>query len=226
MMPSRILRGLRRHPLWADRGGLALTEFAMAAPLVLTMGVFGLEAANLMLAHMRVSQVAANLADTVSRLGEASPLGTTLIRESDINDAFEAVRLQSGNYDITERGRVILSSLEQNSAGNQWIHWQRCIGLANYPSTYGVAGDGALGRPVIAGMGPAGKQIKAPANSAVMFVEIIYNYRHLITTQFGDPTIRVKYAFLVRNRRDLTPANNPSNPSPAVSPSTCNLFTA
>ena len=50
------------------------------------------------------------------------------IREGDIDDSFNAVILQGGNYNVTTGGRFILSSLEQNSSGGQWIHWQRCIG--------------------------------------------------------------------------------------------------
>lgn len=209
----------------ADRA-LAMTEFALALPLITTLGLFGLESANMALVTLRMSQISANLADTASRIGESSPTALKKIRESDINDAFEAVRLQSGNFNVTTHGRVMLSSLEQNAStpAGQWVHWQRCVGLKNVTSSYGVAGDGATGTAFL-GMGDAGKKIVAPASSAVMFVEIVYDYQPLISNaMFGARTIRAKAAFLVRDRRDLTNANNPA-PTTGVTASTCNRFT-
>jgi Flp pilus assembly protein TadG len=208
-----------------DRSGVALTEFAFSVPIIMTLGLYGLEAANLALVHMRVSQIASNLADTTSRIGLESPLALKQIRESDINDAFQAVRLQGGNYNITTSGRVILSSLEQNATGGQWIHWQRCVGAANFASSYGVAGNGATGTS-FAGMGPAGSEIQAPTKQAVMFVEVAYTYQPLVSSRlFGTPVIRTTATFIVRDIRDLTDANNPSNPSPAATRMTCDKFT-
>jgi hypothetical protein len=224
---SRGLGRLRRLAarLRRDEGGLALIEFAFTAPIMLTLGLYGLEAANLALVNMRVSQITSNLADTASRIGLDSPLSLKQIRESDINDAFQAVRLQGGGYNITTNGRVILSSLEQNSSGGQWIHWQRCVGKANFASSYGIQGTGATGTS-FAGMGPAGSEIKAPAKQAVMFVETAYTYQPLVSSRlFGTPVLRSTASFIVRDIRDLTDANNPSNPSPTSTKMTCDKFT-
>lgn len=216
----RLVRSLRR-----DQSGLALTEFALTAPLVMTMGLFGLEAANMARAHMRISQITSTVADTTSRVGEDNLLTQKRIRESDINDAFEGVRAQSGSYDITTHGRVILTSLEQNPVGGQWIRWQRCVGLKNVASSYGtVVADGAT-RTNVPGMGDPGDEIMAPPDSAVMFVEVVYDYQPLFSNSlFGAKTIRSKAAFLVRDRRDLTAGNNP-RPETGVAASNCTQFT-
>lgn len=218
--------GAARRALLGDQSGLALTEFALAAPLVMTLGLYGLEAANMAIVQMRIGQISANLADTTSRIGETSPLSLKRIRESDINDAFQAVRLQGGRYDITEHGRVILSSLERNVDGGQWIHWQRCAGKKDFASSYGAQGDGETGTS-FAGMGETGKEIQAPATSAVMFVEVRYEYQPLISASlFGNKILHSTAAFLVRDKRDLSDANNPINPASAASPSTCDKFEA
>ena len=93
---STFLKRLRR-----DASAIAMSEFALASPIFLTLGCVGVESANYALVSMKVSQVAANLADTTSRIGQDNPLSQKQIRETDINDSFEAVRLQSGNYNIT-----------------------------------------------------------------------------------------------------------------------------
>jgi Flp pilus assembly protein TadG len=215
----RLFRRLRR-----DRRGVALSEFALASPIFLLLGMVGVESANYALVSMKVSQIAANLADTTSRIGQDNPLALKQIRESDINDAFEAVRLQSGNFKITTYGRVILSSLETNASNGQWIHWQRCVGKLNVTSSYGVAGAGATGTS-LAGMGPAGAEIKAPTGQAVMFVEVQYDYQPLITSRFfGGKRIKSTSAFIVRDPRDLATASNPANPSPAATPSSCSTY--
>lgn len=214
---ARLLRNTR---------GVALIEFAYATPVIMALGLYGLELSNFALANLRASQIASNLADTASRIGENIPLANKQIRESDINDAFQAVRLQSGSLDISNRGRIILSSLENRSpSAGQTIRWQRCLGKLNKISTYGVQGEGASVTTFL-GMGDPGEPlIAAPAGSAVMFVEVFVDYKPVVNNRLmGPKTIHAKAAFLVRDRRDLTPANNPSNPAPAATPATCNLF--
>lgn len=223
----RLLKlGAKCATLLRNTRGVALIEFAYATPVIMTMGLYGLELSSFALANLRASQIASNLADTTSRIGENIPLANKQIRESDINDAFQAVRLQSAGIDIPNRGRVILSSLERNAAGGQWIHWQRCLGRKNITSSYGQAGEGTTGT-TFPGMGAATKEIKAPPASAVMFVEVVVDYKPVVHQRLlGPKVIRAKAAFLVRDRRDLAPANNPSNPAPAATPANCDQFNA
>lgn len=211
-----------------DRRGLAMTEFALILPVISMLGLYGLELCNLALAHLRISQIASNLADTASRVGESSGLAKKVIREADINDAFQAVRLQGASRAVTDRGRITLSSLERNADGGQWIHWQRCIGKETDPTfaSSAVAGTGATGTALV-GMGPSGEEIKAPVNSAVMFAEVTYRYKPLITSTFvGSPVIKARAAFLVREARDLDEGDNPANPAPNASPSSCSTYAA
>lgn len=227
---SRLGR-LRRFAarLRRDTGGLALIEFAFTAPIMVVLGTYGLEAANLALVNMRISQIAENLADTASRIGLESSLSLKQIRESDIDDAFTAVILQGGQYNVTTGGRFILSSLEQNSSGGQWIHWQRCIGTGTQDSAYGTLtnhssqGTGATGTS-FAGMGPTGHEIKAPSGNAVMYVEAWYVYKPLVSSRlFGTPTIHTEASFIVRDVRNLVDPNDPVNDSTQM---TCSNRTA
>jgi hypothetical protein len=227
----RLVR-LRRFAarLRRDASGLALIEFAFAAPLMVILGTYGLEAANLALVNMRISQITSNLADTASRVGLQSSLALKQIRESDIDDSFNAVILQGQQYNVANGGRFVLSSLEQNSSGGQWIHWQRCIGTGNHHSAYGTLannstqGTGATGTS-FAGMGPAGKEIKAPAGNAVMYVEAWYVYQPLVSARlFGTPTIHTEASFIVRDVRNLV---DPSDPvADGGKQMTCDKFTA
>lgn len=196
-------------PVWRARKGAAYVEFAYAFPPMMIIGVGGIEATNYTMSNMRISQVALSMADNASRIGQDSGLALTQFSEGDVADTFAAGVAQAGNRDIVKKGRVILSSLEQNSDGGQWIHWQRCMGDLKsgknlVQSKYGSQGKGSTGK-AFAGMGPTGAVVTAPAASAVMFVEIYYDYEPMITTAFfGQPRITYTASFIVRDKRDLT----------------------
>ena len=187
--------------LGREQGGLALIEFGLAVPLVLAVGGYGMELANLAYANMQVSQYAMDLADSAARMGDESGLATYTIDESNINDALQGLRLQGAGLKLTTYGRITLSSLE-GTGGKQWLHWQRCIGAAsyaNYQSSYGTASP-TPGNVPDTGMGDTGYKVTAQDNSGVMFVEVNYLYQPLFGTMFVAPK-RIHYvaSYIVRD---------------------------
>jgi hypothetical protein len=226
---ASLLSRLRR-----DLSGLALIEFAYAMPAVMGMGMYGVETANLAQTHLRVSQVALMLADNASRAGADAAGGTIQqIREIDINDVMQGVRLQGTRLDLANKGRVTLSSLETNADGGQWIHWQRCLGQmrgVGWDSSYGKEGDGKTGTSV-AGMGRPGSEVKAPEGEAVIFVEVNYQYKPLFGTWLlGSPRIQYTASYIVRDKRDLMGNNGKGiyDPTPSVGSNamTCDKYSA
>ncbi|ANY20689.1 hypothetical protein A6F68_02188 [Tsuneonella dongtanensis] len=214
----RILAAMRR--LWRTRSGAALTEFALSAPLLMAAGLYGVESANRAIVQMRVNQIAMLIADNASRVGENSLLGEAKIYESDLNDVLYGAHMQGGDkFGFYDHGRVILSSLEvvPESDGQQYIHWQRCMGKLTHSSSYGFAGDGMDGS--LAGMGPPGQEIVAFDDEAVMFVEVAFVYQPLISDAlFGSPKLVATAAFNVRENRDLSEIyqRDPDDPDPSA----------
>lgn len=215
-MKTRLASFVRR--LGRDRCGVAMIEFAYTMPLFLVLLGGGVELTNYAAVHMRISQVAVSLADNASRVKQSVVSGVPRIREADVNEVFAAAVMQARGLELRERGRLILSSIEANPQGGQWIHWQRCFGEAGYPSSFGQEGDGASGTE-LTGVGPAGRQVAAEPGSAIMFVELVYDYRPLMFGDFVDNApIRKTAAMYVRDNRDLTAIYNPS---PSATPSRC-----
>jgi Flp pilus assembly protein TadG len=215
-----LIRRLRRLRLVHDEGGLALLEFALSLPVLLSLGLLGLETSNLALAHLRVSNIAMLTADSAARVRDS-------IDESDVSQIFTGVRSAGTAIRFTNFGRVVLSSLEPNTAGTggastgQWIRWQRCIGLRNFVSAYGAQGKGQNDATLQA-MGPAGQQVSAQPGTAVMVVEVSYTYQPLIANNiFGPKTITYLSAFNVRQRTDQVLHNVNNIPA-----STCDKFAA
>lgn len=200
------LRFLSRR-LRADRSGVAMIEFALTLPLLVTAGFYGGETANLAMTNMRISQTALQIADNASRIGDTSTLQNRKIYEADINDVLVGGEIEAGDRaDLYEHGRVIVSSLEvvDGTLDQQYIHWQRCNGKLKVDSKYGKEGTGLSGS--FDGMGPEGEEITASPGEAVIFVEVVYEYQPLITDSFfgANKQIRAVAAFNVRDSRDLS----------------------
>lgn len=203
-----------------SRSGVAALEFALVLPFLMTAGLVGTELTWYVLCNMQVNQVAIQLADNASRIGDTSTIENRKIYEADINDVFFGANLNGGKMlDLYNNGRVIISSLQVNSGGKNYIAWQRCKGLKNVASSYGVQGDIKT-----TGMGPTGQEVVAPTGEAVIFVEINYDYVPLVSKAFvSSRNIKAVSSFIVRDKRDLTQIYQLS---PASTVSACNLFTS
>lgn len=181
-----------------------IIEMAFAIPLLVLIGFGGLEVANLTLVNTRVSQIGLSVADNASRIAAGSNLALPQVREVDINEVFAGIEKQASGMDFKENGRVILSSLERNEDDGQWIHWQRCYGDLEIDSEFGPEGTGADGDD-FPGMGPEGQEVTAAGGTAVMFVEVTYQYQPLLYGKWlGARTITSTAAFNIRESRNLT----------------------
>ncbi len=200
-----------------SESGMALVEFAMVLPFLMIMATSALELTNYAITVKRVGELGVMVSDNASRMGAQSAINNKPISEAEINDVFIGADLQASGLNLAANSRIILSSLQLNSDGGQTIKWQRCFGSVAYSSAYGAQGTGATGTG-FAGMGPTGKQLKAAAGTAVMFVEIRYRYKRLMPL-FWLPLsdITETSAFNVRDSRDLTTVYNTEN----VTASTC-----
>lgn len=206
-----------------NTSGVAMVEFAFAAPLVLGLGLLGTETANFTITHMQVSQLAMQVADNASRVGEADVLVARRVFEDDINETLVGGEKLGQTFNIYGQGRVVISSLQQNAEGGQWIAWQRCRGAKNFTSRYGSEGTGSSGTD-FDGMGEAGNIITASPGTAVIFVEISYTYDPITPFEFfGNTEIEYSAAFNIRDSRDLTQLYQTNPVSPVAA---CNVFSA
>jgi hypothetical protein len=203
-----------------DRSGLALVEFALSLPLLLTFSLVGAELTNYIVTRMRISQIALHLADNAARIGSGSQLQAKTINEADINDLLVGADLQAGDLDLVANGRVIISSMEPDpaNAGKNRIRWQRCSGAkGSITSSYGPAGTTNL-----AGMGKDGRLATAPTDGVTMYVEVYYEYKPLVAASIAPNTnYREEASMMVRDRRDTTGGNNGVYPVTGVTAATC-----
>lgn len=205
MIKRTVFQRLRQFAarLRDDHSGLALTEFALSLPILMTISITGVEVASFVNANMRVSQIALSVADNTGRVRQA-------ITENDIDSAMIGARIAGETIDFAAHGRVILSTIEPNGKASpntgQTILNQRCFGAKVVASSYGLAGDGANNASLAAGVGPVGNKIVAATNSAVMFVEVQYNYQPIflvsdgLIDNLGERNMSFTAAYPVRER--------------------------
>ncbi|MET0588998.1 MAG: pilus assembly protein TadE [Novosphingobium sp.] len=207
----KVTRGIARR-LVLSTSGLAATEFALMLPVLMSMGMYGAEIAYMTSVNMQVNQLAVSVADNASRLGQTDNSATTpTVTESDVDSVMQGALHQGENIDFNERGRIILSSFERDSATNrQFIHWRRCSGELVEESEYGNATNrnGLTGAEIEA-IGKPGKEVTVDVGLAVMFVEVYYRHEGIFGSMFIDDDVELKQeaAFLVRDDRNLMPTN-------------------
>lgn len=196
---SRRVRDLREC-----RSGVSMVEFALALPVVMLVAAGGLECANVALAHLRISQIATTTADTAARI-------LTQMDETDIEEVFAGVDVMGNRINFAANGRVIISNLEPNGrsggTAGQMITWQRCHGSLSVAPSYGREKAGETNATLKDGMGPTGRKIVAGTGTAVMFVEVTYDYQPLMYDVLNVGQIRYEAAFNVRERTNFTITN-------------------
>lgn len=197
------LHATRQDGLSASERGVAVIEFALSLPVLLVLILAGLEMTNYVLANHRVRQIAAMTADNASRL-------RSQMSEAYINQLFVGVQKSGAGIRFQQRGRVILSSVQNNNATTgQWIRWQRCFGSLNRASQYGTQGKGQNDATL-----PNVNGLVAQPGSAIMYAEAEFQYQPLIPTSYlANRRIRHEVAFIVRQRTDFSISGS--------SPSTC-----
>lgn len=221
--------------------GLALTEFAISVPVLLTLGLFGLETANFAMAHLRISNIAMMTADNAGRIRDS-------IDEADIVELFTGAKMTGAGINFAQNGRIILSDLEMSpiNSARQWIRWQRCDGALNVAPAYGrpitAAGANITNATEVYGtdrqtastlpsswllsslvnIGGSSSPISAQSGTAVMMVEVVYNYQPIIPNSFlAGRQIRYESAFNVRQRTDQSLRN-----VGRITPRMCSTFAA
>ena len=197
-----LLRKLLR-----SREGVALTEFAFALPIFVVLLFGGLEIVNLVMAHMRVSQIAITVADNAGRVRQS-------IDEADIYEVFAGADQVGTGIDFARNGRVVLSSLQPNgltgSDAGQMINWQRCYGSMDVAPAYGRQNQGRTNNSLAAGMGAGGNRIRAADGTAVMFAEVTYRYTPTLLPSVVNNGLTMRYesAFNVRERTNQNITNS------------------
>lgn len=208
------MTALARYWRWLGRStdGIAAIEFGLALPLLVGLTMYGAEAANMAYTSQQLGDIATMSADNISRIRLS-------ISNGDVTDTLNGIKMLGDRIDLRNRGRIIVSSVApvvdgSGTVTNQMLRWQRCTGALVTSSAYATTQGSNIGA---AGIGPAGRQIAATKDSELIFVEVYYTYRPLISESFfGTPRMSAVAAMVVRERTANDLLQNGAN-SPCTS---------
>lgn len=177
--------GLRRHlkRLAADRRGVAVVEFALILPLLVTLYFGTVEASRLYTADRKVSLVSATISDLVSRAK------TTISKSQAIDKYFAAAENIMTPYDDATLTQSV-SLLQIDSEGVARVQW-------NVPFAGGVSRDKDSVYPLAADAEI--NKLARKGGGYLVVSEVTYSYVPLIGLIFPAPiTLRHVEYFLPR----------------------------
>ncbi|MGI9421455.1 MAG: TadE/TadG family type IV pilus assembly protein [Geminicoccaceae bacterium] len=109
----------RRPERNGDRGNVAV-EFALVLPVLLLLLLASAELGRYVLLNQKVDRVAITMSDLVAR--------AETISEAELDDIFNAAAHVAEPFDLSGRGRVVISSVTNPDGEGATVAWQRAGG--------------------------------------------------------------------------------------------------
>ncbi len=133
-------RGTNLRSLKSDQKGIALIEFALAAPVLAALLLACTDLAVYLVAHQRVSRAAYTMSNLMTQMDQG-------LTESQVNDMMLALDQVSQPFNIGQDGVATITAIVgegvDGSPPNAYsVAWQRCYGPNPSSSNYGS--DGAV----------------------------------------------------------------------------------
>lgn len=182
---------IRLAKLFRDARGVAATEFAIAAPVMITLFLGSFEVSRYMLIHAKAEKVAYTLSDLISQTEQVS------LTNSQITQLMNAASQVMSPFTFGANGVVIITSVGKTGTNAPAVLW-RSTGGGTLSRTSQIGNVGAS-----ASM-PAGFTMVDKEN--VIAAEVYYTYTPVLGSQIiGSQTI-YKTAFFKPRLGALTNA--------------------
>lgn len=181
---------IRRIGIWRSQAGVAMVEFALALPVLMTLLYGVIETTRYILITQKVEKLSHSVADVVAQ--------STVVTTASLNQLLEATGDIMKPFAFGTQGTVIISSLyRQQGSADARVNWRyQGGGTLTASSQFGAVGA----VPVM----PAGFTFEEREN--VIAVEVYYQFTPLLTSQFFGTGTVYRYAFYRPRFGNLTAA--------------------
>lgn len=141
---------------WRDRRGASAVEFALIAPVLLTMYCGMAEMTQAMMAQRRLSNIASAVGDLVAQSSQTGPLK--------IADIFKVGDTIMAPFPVTGALKMCVVSVTSDANGKDTVAWSKASvsGMANCPTSGTVVTD--VPTAVL------------PSNQSVIISRVAYTY--------------------------------------------------
>ena len=119
--------------------GIALIEFALAAPVLSLLLLGCVDLTVYLVAHQRIARSSYTMSNLITQMDDG-------LTESQVSDMMLALDQVSKPFDISTDGiatitAIIGNGVDGSAPNNYTVAWQRCYGSGTPSSTYGDEGD-------------------------------------------------------------------------------------
>ena len=172
----------------SDKNGIAAVEFALAAPILITLLLGGFELARYSLLNLKMEKVAFTIADVISQ--------NETLTISQIGDVFEATEEIASPFEFGSLGVVYVTSAFRDTGDSfPTVLWQQSgSGTANFASQIGTVG--------LTATLPNNLDINERDN--VIVSEVYYQYTPVFSLGLISPTTIYKTTVFKPRLGDLT----------------------
>lgn len=124
--------------------GIALIEFAIIFPFFFLLIFGGIELARYIIIIQKVEKAAYAITDLVAQYPKATSEGAEgeINRERVMTEVIPQFHRMMGNYGVTSREAVIISSVVKRSSGSIRLAWQRSLVGGSVPGVVSITGYG------------------------------------------------------------------------------------
>ena len=163
---------------WRHEGGIAITEFALVLPVLLTLFYGVIEVTRYILIVQKAEKLAYTVADSVAE--------STTVTNAELSQLLTATNNIMKPFDFTTSGTVLISSLYKAADTNPVVNWR-------YQGGGTLTATSQLGAVGSAPTMPSGFTFDDREN--VIAAEVYYKFSPLISTEFFGTTTVYRRAF-------------------------------
>ena len=155
-----------------ERGGSVMIEFAFASTIFFLLLLGGFEVGRFMLLHQKLSRVAADSSDLVSRAED--------LTAADVQQVFDAASFILNPFELGNDGVLIITSVSTIGSETPRVDWQ-------FEGAGGSGDNSEIGTTGQTATLPQGFSMRPEEN--VIFAEVFYDYEPYFGVVTSEQTI-------------------------------------
>jgi len=134
-MKKRFLKKLTAD-IKKQEEGIAVLEFAIAVPVIVTLLMGTIDLVTYVIAHQRISRAAYTMSNLLTQMDKG-------LKEAQVSDMMLALNRVSDPYDIATNGKATMTAIIGKGPDGVEpdyfkVAWQRCYGAGTGSSSYGA----------------------------------------------------------------------------------------
>jgi len=135
---KNLTASLKAKRLQKNQKGIALIEFAIAAPVLTALLMSTIDLTVYLVAHQRIARSAYTMSNLMTQMDQG-------LTEAQVSDMMLALNQVSSPFDVSTDGvatitAIIGQGLDGQAADSYSVAWQRCYGVKPSGSKFGTAG--------------------------------------------------------------------------------------